>query len=141
MTNLLIAVLEHLSINSKGYTFFENALFKKWGSLWNFFPIGTNFKILVNYSVYHTKFVYRWQKTIKMGVHTTKVRFPINRCHEWQTSTSRNDNLQFFFSCSNKKDVLRRQALRCAWSFERNWPDSKPFQFIKWWENIWLSRS
>ena len=32
MTNLLIAILKHLSINGKGYPFFKNTCFKKLSS-------------------------------------------------------------------------------------------------------------
>ena len=36
MTNLLITILKHLSINDKGYPFFKNTCFNKLSSLWNF---------------------------------------------------------------------------------------------------------
>ena len=35
MTNLLITILKHLSINDKGYPFFKNTCFKKLRSSWN----------------------------------------------------------------------------------------------------------
>ena len=59
------------------------------------------------------------QKTIKMGIHT----MGINCCHKFtlccrDTSTSRNDNLQFT-SCSNEKDIIGWQVSRYAWNFER----------------------
>ena len=48
MTNLLITILKHLSINDKGYPFFKNTCFKKWSSSLKSCPIGTNFRTSVS---------------------------------------------------------------------------------------------
>ena len=79
MTNLLITILKHLSTNDTGYPFFKN-MFQEFKFFMKPSPIGANFKTSVTYSVYQTDFVIRWQKTIKMAIHTTKGRFPINCC-------------------------------------------------------------
>ena len=79
LTNKL---LKHLSINEKGYPFFKSTRLK---FFMKFCSVGTNFEISACLSVYHTKyikFLYRLQKTVKMGMHTTKGGFLIDRRHE-----------------------------------------------------------
>ena len=79
MSNLLISVLKHLSVNEKGYQFFKNTHLN---FSMKFCPIGTNFNTLACLGVYYTKFLYCLPKTVKMGIHTTKGGFFINCRHE-----------------------------------------------------------
>ena len=67
---------------AKRTSFFKKTCFKKLNLLWNFRQSEQNFETTINKSINHTKFVYRWQETFKIGVHTAKCRLPINSCYK-----------------------------------------------------------
>ena len=66
---------------TKGIRFLKKLVSKKF--FMKLCPIRTNFETTINKSINHTKFVYRWQETFKMGVHTAKCRLPINSCYKF----------------------------------------------------------
>ena len=81
MTNFLITILKHLSVNDKGYPFLKNTCFKKVSSSWNFVYLEQILKcqsarvyIIPNlYTVgKKLKMGTRATKTIKMGIHATR---------------------------------------------------------------------
>ena len=130
-------------------------------------PIRTSFETMISKSINHTKFVYRWEETFKMSVHTAKSMLPINSCYKfsfllryfyikkWQLST--------FFLFKGKRHVwiTSIKIITKYWevfsrfkenknvidiSSVKNWFKFlktlfKPFDFIKWQENICHRRS
>ena len=130
-------------------------------------PIRTNFETTINKSINHTKFVYRWQETFKMGLHTAKCRLPINSCykfsffsryfyikkwqlsifflfkgkrHVWMTSIKIITKFREVFSrFEENKNVINTSSVKNWFKFLRTL--FKPFDLIKWQESICHSRS
>ena len=68
---------------TKGTRFWKKKLLQKTKFFVKLCPIRINFEITIRKSINNTKFVYCWQETFKMGVHTTKCRYPINSCSKF----------------------------------------------------------
>ena len=116
----------------------------------NFFvklcSIWTNFET-ISQSINHTKFVYCWQETFKMGVHTTKST--LTSCYKFPFLPRyfyiKKLQLSIFFLVQKRRHVWMT-SIKCHQNifvknwFKFPWALLKPFDFEKW-QHICYSRS
>ena len=145
---------------------FLRNLFQKTKFFTKLCPIRTNSETMISKCINHTKFIYCWQETFKMGVHITKSRLSITSCykfsflpryfyikkwqlsiffllkgkrHVWMTSLKIITKFREVFSqFEEKKSVFNKSSLK-KW-FKFLWALFKPDDSIKWPKNICHSR-